>query len=134
MLAWSAWDMYFMLSSAEDTIKAKIFESYNAMYFEEVPLIYWNRIEPYVRDAYIFAYESLSESIENSISLSEKPQAKELSQKLTNILDEPEKLNEHYLPDSAPQITTTPTVSHDISPDIKPESQTQKTFRIHEGH
>lgn len=131
MLAWSAWDMYFMLSNAEDTIKTKIFESYNAMYFEEVPLIYWDRIEPYVRDAYIFAYESLSESIENSISLSEKPQAKESSQELTNVLDEPDKLIEHYQP--APDALLV--ISHDTaSTDIKPESQSQKTFRIHEGH
>ena len=45
MMAWGAWDIYSMLSEAEDTIKAKIFESYNTMYAEEVPLVYWDGME-----------------------------------------------------------------------------------------
>lgn len=82
MLAWSAWDIYSMLADAEDTIKTKIFESYNTMYSEEVPLIYWDGMESYVRDSYIFAYNSLSESIERSLALSENVKFKELSQGL----------------------------------------------------
>ncbi len=182
MMAWGAWDIYSMLSEAEDTIKAKIFESYNTMYAEEVPLVYWDGMESYVKDAYILAYTDLSESLEKGMSLSENPHVKELSQGLTKseqrffadriaviqeisdgknytvdevltrygeyirdskhkdfdrfatMIAESDTLPENYPPDSAPQITTAPAKSHDISPDIKPESQSQKTFRIHEGH
>ena len=82
MLAWSAWDMYSMLADAEDTIRTKIFESYNAMYSEEVPLVYWDGIESYVRDTYIFAYNSLSESIEKGLAVSENAKFKLLAQGL----------------------------------------------------
>ena len=43
VLAWSAWDIYSMAAEAEETIKSKIFESYNTMYSEEVQLVYWVR-------------------------------------------------------------------------------------------
>ena len=84
MLAWSAWDIYSMASEAEDTIKAKIFESYNTMYSEEVPLVYWDGMEPYVKDAYILAYEQLAASVSKGQSVSESAQVKELTQGLTN--------------------------------------------------
>ena len=83
MLAWSAWDMYSMLDDVEGTIKAKMFESYNVMYSEEVPLIYWEGMESYVRDAYILTYEQLSESVNRGKSLGENEQLKKLSQGLT---------------------------------------------------
>ena len=83
MMAWSAWDIYSMLSEAEDTFRAKMFESYNAMYTEEVPSVYWDGMESYVKDAYIFAYESLSASAEKGIALSENPRVRELSQGLS---------------------------------------------------
>lgn len=83
MTIWGAWDFYSMLSEAEDTIKAKMFESYNVMYSEEVPLEYWNAMEGYVRDVYIKAYENLNESISKGKSLWENPHVKELMQGLT---------------------------------------------------
>ena len=83
MMAWSAWDIYSMLSEAEDTFRAKIFEAYNAMYTEEVPSVYWDGMESYVKDAYIFAYESLSASVERGIALSENPRVNELWQGLS---------------------------------------------------
>ena len=73
MLAWSAWDIYSMLAEAEDTVKRKIFEAYNNMYSEEVPLVYWEGMESYVKDAYIFAYEQLAVSVRKGKSLAENP-------------------------------------------------------------
>ena len=83
MLAWSAWDIYSMAAEAEDTIKGKIFESYNTMYSEEVPLVYWEGMESYVKDAYIFAYESLLSNVSKGKSLAENSLVKELSHTLT---------------------------------------------------
>ena len=83
MLAWSAWDIYSMAAEAEDTIKGKIFESYNTMYSEEVPLVYWEGMESYVKDAYIFAYESLLSNVSKGKSLAENSLVKELSRNLT---------------------------------------------------
>lgn len=183
MFIWSAWDIYSMLSEAEDTIKAKIFESYNVMYSEEVPLVYWEGMEAYVKDAYILAYNTLSESVEKGISLSENPHVKELSHGLTKseqrffadrvaviheisdgknytvddvltrygefirdskhrefdkfaaMIAESDTLPENYPPDSPTTPAIIPAISHDTaSTDINPESQSQKTFRIHEGH
>ena len=73
MLAWSAWDIYSMLAEAKDTVKNKIFEAYNNMYSEEVPLVYWEGMESYVKDAYIFAYEQLAVSVRKGKSLAENP-------------------------------------------------------------
>lgn len=83
MLAWSAYDMYSMLSDAEEAVKANIFESYNAMYSEEVPLVYWDGMEAYIKDAYILAYTALSESVSRGVSLSENSHVKNLSRGLT---------------------------------------------------
>ncbi|MBQ9389854.1 MAG: hypothetical protein IJU07_06740, partial [Synergistaceae bacterium] len=83
MMAWSAWDIYSMASEAEEVIKVKIFEAYNKMYSEEVPLIYWDGMEAYVKDAYIFAYESLLSNVSKGKSLAENSLVKELSKELT---------------------------------------------------
>ena len=83
MLAWSAWDIYSMAAEAEETIKAKIFESYNTMYSEEVPLVYWEGMEPYVKDAYVLAYDQLALSVSKGQSLSESERVKELTRGLT---------------------------------------------------
>ncbi|MBQ6666269.1 MAG: hypothetical protein IJM68_11855, partial [Synergistaceae bacterium] len=83
MLAWSAWDIYSMLAEAEDTVKNKIFEAYNNMYSEEVPLIYWEGMEGYVKDAYIFAYEQLSVNVSKGKSLAENPMVIALTRPLS---------------------------------------------------
>ena len=82
MMVWSAWDIYSMAAEAEDTIKGKIFEAYNTMYSEEVPLVYWEGMESYVKDAYIFAYESLLSNVSKGESLAENSLVKELSRNL----------------------------------------------------
>ena len=83
MLAWSAWDIYSMLAEAEDTVKNKIFEAYNNMYSEEVPLVYWEGMESYVKDAYIFAYEQLTVNVTKGKSLAENPQVVSLTRPLS---------------------------------------------------
>ena len=54
------------------------------MYSEEVPLVYWDGMEPYVKDAYVLAYEQLAASVSKGQSLSESVLVKELTQGLTN--------------------------------------------------
>lgn len=78
MLAWSAYDLYSMAVEAEDTIKDKLYTSYNTMYSDEVPLVYWEGMESYVRDAYIFAYEQLLSNVKKGLSLEENPKIKQL--------------------------------------------------------
>ena len=72
-----------MLAEAEDTVKNKIFEAYNNMYSEEVPLIYWEGMEGYVKDAYIFAYEQLSVNVSKGKSLAENPMVIALTRPLS---------------------------------------------------
>lgn len=83
MLAWSVWDIYSMATDAEETISRKMYESYNKIYSEEVPLVYWDGMESYVKDAYVFAYESMLTSVNKGKSLSANTLVKELSQELT---------------------------------------------------
>lgn len=83
MLAWSVWDIYSMATDAEETISRKMYESYNRMYSEEVPLVYWDGMESYVKDAYVFAYESMLTSVNKGKSLSANTLVKELSRELT---------------------------------------------------
>ena len=83
MLAWSVWDIYSMATDAEETISRKMYESYNKMYSEEVPLVYWEGMESYVKDAYVFAYESVLANASKGKSLSANTLVKELSQELT---------------------------------------------------
>ncbi|MBQ4468797.1 MAG: hypothetical protein II917_01470, partial [Synergistaceae bacterium] len=83
MLAWSVWDIYSMATDAEETISRKMYESYNKMYSEEVPLVYWEGMESYVKDAYVFAYESVLVNANKGKSLSANTLVKELSQELT---------------------------------------------------
>lgn len=83
MLAWSVWDIYSMASDAEETISRKMYESYNKMYSEEVPLVYWDGMESYVKDAYVFAYESVLANANKGKSLSANTLVKELSRELT---------------------------------------------------
>ena len=84
MLAWSAWDIYSMLTGIEDTIKETIFNSYNTMYTEDVPLIYWEGMESYVKDAYIFTYESLlMMNVNKGKELANNSLIKDLSRNLT---------------------------------------------------
>ncbi len=83
IMAWSVWDIYSMLAEAEDTVRNKIFEAYNNMYSEEVPLIYWEGMESYVKDAYIFAYEQLSVNVSKGKSLAENPMVIALTRPLS---------------------------------------------------
>lgn len=83
MLAWSIWDITSMLVGVEDTVKEKIFESYNIMYTEEVPLVYWEGMQAYVQDAYIFAYESLLTNVSKGKELANNSLVKDLSRTLT---------------------------------------------------
>ena len=83
IMAWSVWDIYSMLAEAEDTVRNKIFEAYNNMYSEEVPLIYWEGMEGYVKDAYIFAYEQLSVNVSKGKSLAENPMVIALTRPLS---------------------------------------------------
>ncbi len=83
MLAWSVWDIYSMLVGVEDTVKEKIFEAYNTMYTEEVPLVYWEGMQAYVQDAYIFTYESLLMNVNKGKELANNALVKDLSRTLT---------------------------------------------------
>ena len=71
MILWSAWDIYSMANEAEDVLRKKFYELNHSMYYHEVPSIYWEGIEAYVRDAFIFAYEKLVLDINMGIELEE---------------------------------------------------------------
>ena len=72
-----------MLVGVEDTVKEKIFKAYNTMYTEEVPLVYWEGMQAYVQDAYIFTYESLLMNVNKGKELANNALVKDLSRTLT---------------------------------------------------
>ena len=78
MLAWSAWDLYTMAAETEDDLKKKFYELNSAMYCEEVPLVYWEGMEGYVRDAYIIAYEKILSGVNKGIAGYDNQKIKEL--------------------------------------------------------
>ena len=54
MILWSAWDIYSMANEAEGVLREKFYDLNHSMYYQEVPLIYWEGIElentPAIRD------------------------------------------------------------------------------------
>ncbi len=85
MLAWSAWDIVSMFSGTEETVKENLYNAYSKMYSEEVPIIYWDGMESYVRDAFIFAYEQLIMSLNRGLEADNSPKVKELSAGLSRV-------------------------------------------------
>ncbi|MBQ6773122.1 MAG: hypothetical protein IJP48_03575 [Synergistaceae bacterium] len=73
MILWSAWDIYSMANEAEGVLREKFYDLNHSMYYQEVPLIYWEGIEAYVRDAFIFAYDKLILNVNKGIELENTP-------------------------------------------------------------
>lgn len=88
MLAWGAWDIYTMATGAEDTVRQQLHELNQSMYTREIPLSYWEGMEPYVRDAFIFTYERLENNIDRSYEIQEDPAV----QHITVNMSKPEKM------------------------------------------
>ncbi|MBQ7197563.1 MAG: hypothetical protein IJS40_09170 [Synergistaceae bacterium] len=78
MAAWGAWDIYSMAIGTEDAVRQQLHDMNQSMYTREIPQTYWEAMEPYVRDAYIFAYEKLQFAVDRGNELSNDPIVKEL--------------------------------------------------------
>ena len=87
MLAWGAWDVYSMAIGAEDTVRQQLHDMNRNMYSREIPLTYWEAMEPYVRDAFILSYEKLQDSVERSDKLNAYPALKRLRSEMNKAQD-----------------------------------------------
>ena len=85
MMLWSAWDIYSMASEAEGVLREKFYTLNHSMYYNEVPLIYWEGIEAYVRDAFIFAYEKLILNVNRGIELENTPAMRKFNEGLSSL-------------------------------------------------
>ena len=92
MIAWSAWDIYSLANEAEDTAREKLYAMNQAMYTEEIPAIYWENMESYVRDAFIFAYDKLVTNVNDGLIIERNP-------KIQQLLDGKSKLDERIFYD-----------------------------------
>ena len=83
MIAWGAWDIYSMTIGTEDAVRQQLHNMNQSMYTREIPQTYWEAMEPYVKDAFIFAYEQLQFAIDRGNELANDPVVKELERDLT---------------------------------------------------
>ena len=82
MLAWGAWDMYDIATGTEDAVRQQLHDMNQSMYTREIPETYWEAMEPYVRDAFIFAYDQLQFAIDRGNELNNDPIVQELEKDL----------------------------------------------------
>ena len=85
MILWSAWDIYSMANETETVLREKFYTLNYSMYHDEVPLIYWEGIEAYVRDAFIFAFEKLLLNVNRGIALENTPAMRKFTQGLSPL-------------------------------------------------
>ena len=83
MAAWGAWDIYSMAMGSEDAVRQQLHDMNQSMYTREIPQTYWEAMEPYVRDSFIFAYEQIQFAIDRGNELMNDPVVKELERDLS---------------------------------------------------
>ena len=83
MAAWGAWDIYSMAMGSADAVRQQLHDMNQSMYTREIPQTYWEAMEPYVRDSFIFAYEQIQFAIDRGNELMNDPVVKELERDLS---------------------------------------------------
>lgn len=69
MVAWSALDFASTAWNAPDEVRSLLQEQNRAMYEREIPEIYWDAMEPYVRDVFIEEYGELQRMRKHAVGL-----------------------------------------------------------------
>ena len=84
MMLWSAYDIFAIAWDAEAEVRSQIHELNQGLYTNEVPQIYWDVMEPYVRDIFVASYMESQTTIEQARELANNPQVVALSEGLND--------------------------------------------------
>ena len=84
LMAWSAYDVVSVAWSAPDEVRNMLQNRNLALYKDEIPEIYWDAMQPYVMDTFIFSYEKLQRTKEESSILAKNSNIEELSKGLNS--------------------------------------------------
>ena len=84
MLAWSLYDVASIAWNAGEDVKKMLHERNLKMYSSEMPLIYWDVMEPYVMDVLISSYGVLQNTKRQALEFADDPRIIELSQGLND--------------------------------------------------
>lgn len=82
LMAWSAYDVVSMAWSAPDEVRNMLQNRNLALYKDEIPEIYWDAMQPYVMDTFIFSYGKLQRTKEEASILAKNSNIEELSKGL----------------------------------------------------
>ena len=82
LMAWSAWDVASMAWNAPDEVKNMLQDRNRDLYQNEIPEIYWDAMQPYVMDTFIFSYEKLQRTKEEASILAKDSNIAELAKGL----------------------------------------------------
>ena len=82
MAAWGAADIAITAWSVPGDVKNMLQERNKALYYNEIPEIYWDAMEPYVMDTFVFSYEKLQRSKDEADILAKNPTINELAKDL----------------------------------------------------
>lgn len=83
MMLWSAYDILSIAWDAESEVRAQLHAMNQSLYVDEVPLIYWDVMEPYVQDIFYASYVQSQRTIEQARELARDPKIISLSEGLT---------------------------------------------------
>ncbi|MBR2209339.1 MAG: WYL domain-containing protein [Synergistaceae bacterium] len=82
LMAWSAYDVASMAWSAPDDVRNMLQNRNLALYKDEIPEIYWDAMQPYVMDTFIFSYGKLQQTKEEASILAKNSNIEDLSKGL----------------------------------------------------
>lgn len=84
MLAWSVYDVAAIAWNAEDDVRKMLTERNMNMYSREMPTVYWDVMEPYVRDVFITSYGMLQATKRNAEIFANDARIQTLSEGLSD--------------------------------------------------
>ena len=85
MMAWSLYDFYSLSEEAKAEARQQLNAMNQTMYREQVPEVYWDKMEPFVLDNYLAALRRVQEMGEQAERLARDPRIAALSEGLTDI-------------------------------------------------
>ncbi|MCR5347691.1 MAG: WYL domain-containing protein [Fretibacterium sp.] len=85
LMAWSLYDFYSLSEEAKTEARQQLNAMNQAMYYEQVPEVYWDKMEPFVLDNYLAALTRIQEMGEQAEKLAKDPRIAALSEGLSDV-------------------------------------------------
>ena len=85
MMLWGGYDLIAIAWDAKSEVRREIVELNQSLYANEVPQIYWDVMEPYVRDIFVASYVESRITIQRAKELAKDPVVIQLSEGLNEV-------------------------------------------------